>query len=113
MANFIARLDGFLGRLVFRVIGCVTAFITVAALWAAFDSARPWEGGKSFAALVMFGAGAVIAGCITRYCFSRERTFGDFIAAVDGDDSDTVPDRRRPAPEAGSLKAQSPQTPTG
>jgi hypothetical protein len=106
MANFVARLDGFLGRLVFRAIGCVSAFITLAALWAAFESARPWGGSKSVAALVMFGAGAVIAGCVARYCFSPERTFGDFIAAVDGEETDTVPDGRQPVPEAGSRKSQ-------
>jgi hypothetical protein len=90
MANVLERIDGFLGRLVFRAIGCVTALITLAALWAAVGSAKPWAGGKSLAALLMFGAGAVIAGGVTRYCFSRERTFGDVIDAVDGDDADTA-----------------------
>jgi hypothetical protein len=88
---------------VFRAIGCVTAFITLAALWAAFGSARPWEGGKSFAALVMFGAGALIAGCVTRYCFSRQRTFADFVDMVDGDEADTARhERPQRAPQAGS-----------
>ena len=107
MANVFARIDGFLGRLVFRAIGCVTALITLAALWAAFGSSRPWEGGKSIAALLMFGAGAVIAGYVTRYCFARKRTFGDFIDALDGDEADTVRhERPRRAPEAGSIKSQ-------
>ena len=106
MANVFARIDGFLGRLVWRAIGCVTAFITFAALWAAVGSATPWNGGSSIAALLMFGAGAVIAGWVTRWCFSRERTFGDFIAAVEGDDTDTVPERRQRAPEAGSLESR-------
>ena len=101
------RIDGFLGRLVFRAIGCVTALITLAAVWAAFGSSTPWEGGKSLAALLMFGAGAVIAGCVTRWCFSRERTFGDFIDAVEGDDSDTpLSERRKRAPETGSLESR-------
>jgi hypothetical protein len=107
MANVFALIDRFLGRLVFRAIGCVTALITLAALWAAFGSARPWEGGKSLAAVVMFGAGAVIAASMTRYCFARERTFGDFVDMVDGDETDTVrhePPRR--APQAGSLESQ-------
>jgi hypothetical protein len=78
MAHVFERIDGFLGRLVFRAIGCVTALITLAALWAVVGSAKPWEGGKSWAALIMFGAGAVIAGYATRYYFSRERTFGGF-----------------------------------
>jgi hypothetical protein len=103
MANVFERIDGFLGRLVFRMIGCVTALITLAALWAAVGSAKPWEGGKSLAALLMFGAGAVIGGRVTRYCFSRERTFGDFIDAVDGEETDTARRRRRqPAPEGSS-----------
>jgi hypothetical protein len=107
MANVFKRIDGFLGRLVFRAIGCVTALITLAALWAAFGSATPWEGSKSFAALLMFGAGAVIAGCVTRWCFGRERTFGEFIDAIEGDDSDVpTPGRRQRAPEAGSLEAR-------
>ncbi len=104
MANVFARIDGFLGRLVWRAIGCVTAFITLAALWAAFDSATPWNGGTSLVALLMFGTGAVIAGAVTRWSFSRERTFGDFIAAIEGDDTDTVPGRRQRSPEAKSLE---------
>jgi hypothetical protein len=106
MANVFQRIDGFMGRLVFRAIGCVTASITLAAVWAAFDSAKPWEGGKSLAALLMFGAGAVIAGCVTRWCFSRERTFGDLIDALEGDDTDTAPERRPRAREAGSLESR-------
>jgi hypothetical protein len=107
VANVFERIDGFLGRLVFRAIGCVTALITLAAVWAAFDSATPWEGGKTLAALLMFGAGAVIAGCVTRWCFSRERTFGDFIGAVDGDETDSpTPARRQRAPEAGSVESR-------
>jgi hypothetical protein len=106
MANVFARIDGFLGRVVFRALGCVTALITLAAVWAAIGSATPWEGGKSLAALLMFGAGAVIAGCLTRYCFSRERTFGDVIAALDGDDTDApTSERRRQARHAGSLES--------
>jgi hypothetical protein len=107
MANLGERIDGFLGRLVFRAIGCVTAFITLAAVWAAYDSATPWEGGKSLAALLMFGVGAVLAGSVTRWCFSRERTFGEFIAAVEGDDTDNAPaERRARAPEAGSAESR-------
>jgi hypothetical protein len=106
MANVFARIDGFLGRLVFRAIGCVTALITLAALWAALGSARPWEGGKSIAALLMFGAGAVIAGYVTRYCFSRERTFGDFIDTVEGDEADTARYRRLQHAPPGSLKSR-------
>jgi len=105
MASVFQRIDGFLGRLVFRAIGCVTGLIMLAGLWAAFENVREWQGGKSLLALVMFGAGAVMAGCLTRYCFSRERTFGDFVDWVDGDEADTAtgePTRR--APQAGSAE---------
>jgi hypothetical protein len=105
VANGFARVDGFLGRLVFRAIGCATAFVTLAAVWAAWDSATPWDGSTSLAALLMFGAGAVIAGFVTRWCFASERTFGDFMAVVGGDESDTAMGDRRPrAAEARSLK---------
>jgi hypothetical protein len=104
VANVFARIDGFLGRLVFRAIGCTTAFITLAAVWAAWDSATPWHGSTSLAALLMFGAGAVIAGFVTRWCFASERTFGDFVAVVGGDESDTAMRERRPrAAEARSV----------
>ena len=107
MANVFARIDGLLGRLVFRAIGCATALITLAAVWAAFGGTTPWEGSKSFAALLMFGAGAVIAGCVTRWCFSRERTFGEFMDAIEGDDTDNpVSERRKRAAEAGSLESR-------
>jgi hypothetical protein len=105
VANVFARIDGFLGRLVWRAIGCVTACITLAALWAAFGSATPWNGVRSLAALLMFGAGAVLAGWVTRWCFAPERTLGDLVAAIDGDETDTAPERRRP-PQAGSVEAR-------
>jgi hypothetical protein len=54
----------------------------------------------------MFGAGAVIAGCVTRWCFSRERTFGDFIAAIDGDEADTAISERRRASGTGPSESR-------
>lgn len=95
MANVFERIDGFLGRLAYRAVGCVTALITVAAVWAAFGSATPWKGGQSLAALLMFGAGAVIAGWVTRWCFSPRRTFGEFIAGLEGGNTDLPSPRRR------------------
>jgi hypothetical protein len=82
----------------------VTALITLAALWAAVGSAKPWEGGKSWSALIMFGAGAVIAGYATRYCFSRERTFGDFTTQSPVRKPTPQDTRRQPAPEGSSLE---------
>ena len=91
MANVFQRIDGFMGRLVFRAIGCVTASDHARCTLGRVRQREAWEGGKSLAALLMFGAGALIAGCVTRCCFSRERTFGDFIDALEGDDTDTAP----------------------
>jgi hypothetical protein len=43
---------------------------------------------------------------VTRYCFSRERTFGDFIDTVDGDEADTARHRRpQHTREGGSLNS--------
>jgi transposase len=44
LANVFAQIDGFLGRLVFRAIGCATGLIALAAVWAAFGSTTPREG---------------------------------------------------------------------
>jgi hypothetical protein len=43
----------------------------------------------------MFAAGSAIAGFTARYCFSPERTFGDFIRAVEGSDAEAGPERPR------------------
>lgn len=89
------RIDGFLGRLVFRFLGLIAAGITLAAAYAAYQNLMSAEGAKSIVAFVMFGAGAAIAGFTTRYCFSGKRTFGDFVQAIEGNDAETGPDRLR------------------
>ena len=89
------RIDGFLGRLVFRFLGLVAAGITLAATYAAYQNLMNAEGAKSIVAFVMFGAGAAIAGFTTRYCFSGKRTFGDFIRAIEGNDAEAGPERPR------------------
>jgi hypothetical protein len=90
----LARIDGFLGRLVFRFVGLLTTGITIAAAYAAYQTLNSGDGMKSIIAFLMFGAGAVIAAALTRYCFSSKRTFGDIIQAIEGNDTEVGPARR-------------------
>ena len=79
MVRLMRCLDHVLGRLIARVFGCVTAVITVLALWAVWQSVTHWDGLLSLVSAVMFGAGAGLTAWTTKYCFSRERTLGDFL----------------------------------
>jgi hypothetical protein len=89
------KIDGFLGRLVFRFLGLIAAGITLAAAYAAYQNLISADGAKSIVAFIMFAAGAVIAGFTARYCFSPERTFGDVIRAIEGNDAEAGPERPR------------------
>ena len=91
----LGRIDGFLGRLVFRFVGLLTTGIAIAAAYAAYQTLNSGDGIKSIIAFLMFGAGAVIAVALTRYCFSSKRTFGDFIQAIEGSDAEAGPERPR------------------
>lgn len=89
------RIDGFLGRLVFRFLGLLATGMTIAAAYAAYQTLISGDGLKSIIAFLMFGAGAVIAAATARYCFSPRRTFGDFIQAIEGSDAEPGPARPR------------------
>jgi ascorbate-specific PTS system EIIC-type component UlaA len=89
------RIDGFLGRLVFRFLGLVATGIGLAAAYAAYQTLISGDGLKSIVAFLMFGAGAAIAAFTARYCFSGKRTFGDFIQAIEGSDAEMGPERPR------------------
>ena len=82
MVRLLRRLDGFAGRLLYRMFGCVTAVMTALALWAVWQSLSHWDGLLSLVSIVMFGAGAGLAGWTTRHCFSRQRTLGEFMSQL-------------------------------
>ena len=79
------RIDGFLGRLVFRVIGFVAVIMALTAAYAAGQSLAAADGLKSVVVFVMFSGGALLAGYAARHCFSSKRRFGELMHGAEGD----------------------------
>lgn len=85
----VERVDGFLGRLVFRGVGLLCAVIALGTAYAAWNhvsAGRPF----GWTPVILFAVMAVAAGICVPFCFSRRRTFGEALDAMEG----SVPDRR-------------------
>ncbi len=92
MRQSLDRLNGFLGRLVFRAIGSLCAFIALAcgySVWWHLSRGLP----DSWAPPLMFGVVAAAAAACVPYCFSHGRTFVEVLDAMESD----VPDLSRPS----------------
>lgn len=89
------RLDGALGRLVYRAVGSGCALAAIVCGYAAW-----WHVSRGFpnswVPPLLFGIVALSAGVCVPYCFSRKRTFGEALDAMEGGagDSNRRPDRR-------------------
>lgn len=84
MANRFERIDGFLGRLFFRVIGTVCAIVALIALYAVFWHFTHWNAEYSLIVVIMFGLVAVAGLAILPYCYSRKRSLGEALDAMEG-----------------------------
>ncbi len=82
MWRILQWLNGFLGRLIYRFLGCVTALIALLTLRGMWHSLADWDGAPSWLTL-MYGVGAGLAIWATTYCFSRQRTLGEFVDGLD------------------------------
>lgn len=83
MAHWADRLDGFLGRLVFRAVGSVCALIafgTAYGAWKHVAAGRPY----GWTPVVLFGLAAVAAASCVPFCFSRRRSFGEALDSMEG-----------------------------
>lgn len=93
MARWFERLDGFLGRLVYRLVGVgcllVSAVCGYAAWWHFIHRGEI----SSSVPAVLFGLVALAAASCVPYCFSRNRSFGEALDAMEGGTGDT--NRRR------------------
>lgn len=85
--------DGLLGRLVFRAIGLICAAIAVGtayAAWNHFSAGRPY----GWTPVILFGLMAIASAIAAPFCFSRQRTFGEALNAME----DSTPDMTRRDP---------------
>lgn len=83
----VERVDGFLGRLVFRAIGLLCAVIalgTAYGAWSQLSAGRPY----GWTPVVLFGLLAIASGSCVPFCFSRRRTFGEALDAMEGSVAD-------------------------
>lgn len=87
MARF-ERLDATLGRLVFRTVGLVCALAALICAYAVWSHLSDWQD-YSLAPTILFAVAAIAAGSCVPYCFSRNRTFGEALDAMEGGVGDT------------------------
>lgn len=92
MAGRFDRVDGFLGRLVFRAFGMLCVLVALISAYLAWRHATDWDTGSSVPALLFALAAVAAAGCVP-YCFSHKRTFGEALDAMEGGTYDNA---RRP-----------------
>ena len=92
MAKRFDRIDKAVGRLVFRAVGCVSAVVALVCGYAAW-----WHVARglphSLVPPLMFAAVALAAAACVPYCFSRNRTLGEALDAMEGGVGDTYRDR--------------------
>ena len=91
MAGRFDRIDGFLGRLFFRGVGLICAIValgTAYGAWSHYSAGRPY----GWTPVILFVLMSLAAGSCVPYCFSRGRTFGEALDAMEGGAGDT---RRR------------------
>ncbi len=89
----VRRVDGFLGRLVFRAVGLLCVIVAAVAgysAWSQFASGRPY----GWAPVLLLGLIAVAFGSCAPFCFARRRTLAEALNAME----DSAPDMTRRSP---------------
>lgn len=84
MARWIDRLDGFLGRLIFRVVGLLCGIIALACGYAAWWHIEHWDADSSLVPTILFGLATIGAASVIPFCFSRNRRLVEALDAMEG-----------------------------
>jgi len=96
MAHWMDRLDGYLGRLVFRAAGLGCAIIALVCGYAAWWHVEHWDQDMSLVPTILFSIAALAAAATVPYCFSRKRRFVEALDAMEGGAGDTHRPAKRP-----------------
>ena len=88
MAGIVDGIDRTLGRLVFRAVGLACAAVALVCAYLVWRYPSDWQE-ASLAPVIMFSIAAVAAGSAVPFCFSRNRTLGEALDAMEGGVSDT------------------------
>ena len=87
MGDHIQRLDKALGRLVYRTVGSVAVLLAGICAYAAWwHVARGMP--NSWGPPLMFALAVIVIAAVVPYCFSRSRTFGEALDAMEGSAGD-------------------------
>lgn len=89
----VGRVDGFLGRLLFRTLGLICVAIAIGTAYAAWNhlsAGRPY----GWTPVILFIVAAAAATVALPWCFSKRRTLGEALDAME----DSTPDMTRRDP---------------
>ena len=89
----VRRVDGFLGRLLFRSVGLLCALVAAAAgyaAWSQYSAGRPY----GWTSVLLLALVAAAFGACVPYCFARNRTLAEALNAME----DSTPDMTSPPP---------------
>lgn len=84
MAGRFDRLDGFLGRLLFRFFGLLCAIVALVCAYAAWWHIKHWEPDISLVPTILFVLAVLAAASCVPFCFSRNRSFVEALDAMEG-----------------------------
>jgi hypothetical protein len=84
MAGRLDRLNGWLGRLLFRAIGILCAIVALMCVYTVAWHLTHWSPQYSLWPTIMFSLLAIAAASCVPYCFSRNRTFDEALDAMEG-----------------------------
>lgn len=88
MADRFQRIDGFLGRLVFRAVGAGCAIVAIVCGYAAWWHLDNRGEIGSVVPFLLFSLAAIAAASCVPYCFSRKRSFVEALDAMEGSVAD-------------------------
>lgn len=98
MTGLFDRIDGFLGRLLFRAAGLILLLIAFTCLYVAWWHVERRDTVDWLLPSILFGLAAVAAAAVVPYCFSRRRSFIEALDAMESEVPDMQPrsgDRHR------------------
>jgi hypothetical protein len=84
MSDRLQRIDGFLGRLVFRGVGLGCAIVALVCAYAAWWHLEKRGDIGSVVPFILFSLAALGAASCVPYCFSRKRSFVEALDAMEG-----------------------------
>jgi putative flippase GtrA len=84
MAQWHERLNGYLGRLVFRFFGVLCGMVALMCGYAAWWHVEHWDPDVSLVPTILFSIAAIAAASCIPYCFSRKRSFVEALDAMEG-----------------------------